>query len=227
MTEKWQKYLDTIGHVRALLTDLSKPFDSIDHQLLHAKLNAYGVDANSLYFLASYLEKRKPRRKNGSYSNFDGIFSGVSQGSILGPLLINIYICDLFFGIWDLDIASHADDNTPYTFSSELEVTLKKLRIYTIKIFEWFYKNCFKSNGKKYNFTTSSTSPVEIQIENTITSSINRIKLLSVPFDGRLDFNYHLSEICKNANKILQALSTWPLGELRKVHQPRNFTPKW
>ena len=47
---------------------------------------------------------------NGSYSNVDDIFSGVPQGSILGPLLFDIYIRDLFFGIGDLDIASYADD---------------------------------------------------------------------------------------------------------------------
>ena len=95
MIEKWQTYLDIGGHGSALLTDLSKAFDCIDHQLLIAKLNAYGVDTNSLYFLASYLEKRKQRTKvNGSYINFDDIFSGVPQISKLGPKLFNIYICD-------------------------------------------------------------------------------------------------------------------------------------
>ena len=121
MIEKWRKHLDSGGYGTALLTDLSKAFDCIDHQLLIAKLNAYGVETNSLYFLASYLEKRKQRTKvNGSYSKFNEIFSGVPQGSILGPLLFNIYICDLFFDASDIDIASYADDNTPFTCSSEL-----------------------------------------------------------------------------------------------------------
>ena len=167
--EKWRKYLDTGGHGSALLTDLSKAFDCIDHQLLIANVNEHGVDTNSLYFLASYLEKRKQRTKvNGSYSNSDDNFNGVPQGFILGPLLFNMHICDLFFGIGDLDIASYADDNTPYIFSSELDVVLKKLKIYTIKIFEWFHDNRLKSNAGKCNLITSSTSPVEIQIENTI-----------------------------------------------------------
>ena len=85
MIEKWRTYLDTGGHDSALLTDISKPFDYIDHQLLIAKPNAYGLDTDSLYFLPSCLEKMKQRTMvNGSYSNFDDIFSGVSQGSILG-----------------------------------------------------------------------------------------------------------------------------------------------
>ena len=85
----------------------------------------------------------------------------------------------------DLDVASYADDNTPYTFSSELDVTLKKLRSYTTKIFEWFHNNRLKPNAGKCNLITSSTSPIEIQIENTIISSIKR----------------NVNQICKKASK--------------------------
>ena len=100
--EKWQKYIDTGGHGSALPADLSKAFDCIDHQLLIAKLNAYGVDTNSLYFLASYLEKREQRTNvNGSYvNNFDDIFCVVPLGSLLGSLFFNMYICGLFFWNW-------------------------------------------------------------------------------------------------------------------------------
>ena len=63
MIEKWRKYLHTGGHVSALFTDTSKVFDCIYHQLFIVKLNARGIDTNSLYFLASYLEKRKQRTR--------------------------------------------------------------------------------------------------------------------------------------------------------------------
>ena len=145
-----EEYLDTGGHGSAFLIELTKAFDCIDHQLLIVKLNAYAVDTNSLYFLASYLQRRKQRTTvNGSYSNFDDIITGIPQGSLLGPLLFNLHICDLFFGIGDLDLTSYVDNNTPYTFSSELNVALKKLRNYTIKIFEWFHNNRLKSNAGK------------------------------------------------------------------------------
>ena len=77
---------------------LIKGFDYIDHELLIAKLYAYGFDKNSLYLINSYLKGRKQRTKiNSSYSAFADILFGVPQGSILGPLLFKIYICDLFF----------------------------------------------------------------------------------------------------------------------------------
>ena len=86
-------------------------------------------------------------------------------------------------------------------------MTLKKLRSYTIKILEWFHSNLLKSNAGKCNLITNSTSAVEIQIENTIISSIKRVKLLGLHIDGRLDFDYHVNQICKKASKKIHALS--------------------
>ena len=86
-------------------------------------------------------------------------------------------------------------------------MTLKKLRSYTIKILEWFHSNLLKSNAGKCNLITNSTSAVEIQIENTIISSIKRVKLLGLHIDGRLDFDYHVNQICKKASKKIHTLS--------------------
>ena len=63
---------------------------------------------------------------------------GVPQGSILGPLLINVYICDVFYDINDCDIASYADDNTPYASSSNLDAVINKLGESTNNLFQWF-----------------------------------------------------------------------------------------
>ena len=110
MIEKWRQSLDSGGQAVAVLTDLSKAFDCLDHELLIAKLNAYGFDKSSLTFIYSYLSERKQRTKiNSSFSSWAEILFGVLQGSILGPLLFNAYICDLFFEVKDLEYASFAD----------------------------------------------------------------------------------------------------------------------
>ena len=137
MIEKWRKFLDIGRHAGAPLTDLSKAFDCIDHELLIAKLHAYGFDNDKLKFIYSYLKGRKQRTKiNSSYSSFAEILFGVLQGSILGPLLFNADICDLFYEIDDLDFAIFADDNTPYSCLSDMISFLGQLKGGIDKIFD-------------------------------------------------------------------------------------------
>ena len=86
MLEAWKLAIGDKGYAGAILTDLSKAFDCLKHDLLIAKLDAYGFNQDTLKFIRSYLKNRKQRTKVGSvYSKWQEIKHGVPQGSILGP----------------------------------------------------------------------------------------------------------------------------------------------
>ena len=122
MIEKWKKVVDNGGAFGALLTDLSKAFDCIPHDLIIAKLEAYGFQIDALRLVHDYLSNRKQRVKlNETFSSWRDIEYGVPQGSILGPLLFNINLCDLFYFLDNLDIASYVDDTTLYTVKENKE----------------------------------------------------------------------------------------------------------
>ena len=134
----------------ALLTDLSKAFDCIPHDLIIAKIAAYGFDTNALKLIHSYLSNRNQTVKiNSVYSIWKDIFYGFPQGSILGPLLFNIHLRDLFHFLENTDIASYADDNALYSAKKNREIVINTIEISLQVLFDWFNDNFMKANSGK------------------------------------------------------------------------------
>ena len=123
MLKKWEISVDSGKASGALLTDLSKAFDCLDHELLISKLNAYGFTLPALRLIHDFLSQRKQRtRVNNSYSKWLAVMFGIPQGSILGPLLLNNFLADLLLIYSDTDIANFADDNTAYISAKNVDV---------------------------------------------------------------------------------------------------------
>jgi len=213
MIEMWRKALDEKKVAGAILTDLSKAFDCLSHELLIAKLDAYGFEISALKFIFDYLKNRKQRTNvNGGYSSWREILSGVPQGSILGPLLFNIFINDVFFFLEKSKIANFADDNTPHTIENDIMELLKTLESETCDLLNWFRMNEMKPNQGKCHLLVADikhkkySSKSYINLENAFLESEDSVELLGVHIDQNLNFEKHITSILKEANKKLHAL---------------------
>ena len=141
MVEKYRDILDKRVYAEILLTDLSKVFDCINHELLIAKLHAFGFSLESLTFIQSYLTNRIQRVKiNSSFSEYSNVESGVPQGSISGSLFFNIFIWGFFFDDIDIDLANYADDTTHYAYDLELDKVIESIEKNINKLFHWFLR---------------------------------------------------------------------------------------
>ena len=134
--------------------DVSKAYDCLPHDLPHdLKLEAYSLDTASLSLLKNHLTNRKQRTIVGSsYSDWFEFLRGIPQGSILGPLLFNIFINNIFFETQKSNICNFADDNTLYFCSQDLQTVIENLTYDVKNVLTWFKINSMKANPEKFQF---------------------------------------------------------------------------
>ena len=210
MIEKWKMSLDNKGFAGGILMDMSKAFDTINHQLLIAKLHAYGFSTDALEIILDYLSNRWQRVKiNMSFSSWSELFSGVPQGSVLGPLFFNIYINDLFYLMVNTNVCNFADDTTPYACDIDLETLMHNLENDTMSAIIWFELNYMKLNEDKCHFLISGNTPEHIwtKVGEHIIWESRQEKLLGLTIDKNLNFNAHLINICKKASVKVSVLA--------------------
>ena len=176
MFDDWRLALDSKKVIGSIAIDLSKAFDSICHNLLLAKLRAYGIGEEAIDFLHSHLSGRKQRVKvNGVFSDWLPVYCGVPQGSLLGPLLFNIFIND--------------DDTAAYASNTDISALELSLNKHLKNLSSWF----------------ASNEPT-LYIGDTVIKISGFLNILGVRLDYKLSFKDHLSTILRKIYAKIGAL---------------------
>ena len=209
LTDDWRMALDKKKEVGVIAIDLSKAFDSICHNLILAKLKAYGVQESALQMMRSFLQDRKQRVKcNGVYSDWLPLRCGVPQGSLLSPLLFNIFMND----INDIDIKSslrlYADDTTQYESDICPAVLEYSLNQDIIKLSDWLNRNYLHINNDKTQTMVLGQSSYNyaLRLSNDMIETKDSLRILGVILNNRLSFKSHVDEILKKAYAKIAAL---------------------
>ena len=225
LLEELKHNLDNNYIVGAILMDLSKAFDCIHHDLLMAKMEAYGFDEYTRKYIYSYLKgRRQCVRINGVHSNFQTLLAGVPQGSILGPIIFNIFINDLFFIFERANLHGFSDDNTLSAKAKALDQLKLILSNESEKAIDWLDYNNMMVNASKFQAIFFQKNKISIKTslkikENEIKSA-DSVELLGVKIDNKLNFDNHISKLCNKSSGLLNnlfRLKKFITGEAKKL----------
>ena len=209
--EDWKLALDKNKIVGSLLMDLSKAFDCLPHRLLIAKLSAYGFSLKACQLMASYLANRKQRVKYfGEKSNWSVVNKGIPQGSVLGPVMYNIFVNDLMFTVKE-DFYNYADDNTIAVVGDSLSEVLERLEDTAKICLNWFSVNMMKANPEKFQLIVldrncQDQNQLSLKINEIAIPQVTCVKLLGIQIDCKLEFTEHVNALCKKAGRNLKIL---------------------
>ena len=161
--------------------------------------------------MLSYLSGHKQCVKiRNSFSLLKLILSGVPQGSILGPILFNIFKNDMFF-LLGSDLHNFADDNTITAVAETIRGLINSLEVKTSNAIKWMKDNDIIANPDKFKAimltkTDHNTAGIRLEISGATMLSINEIDLLGITIDTKLSFDSHITKMCRKASRQLNAL---------------------
>ena len=156
-------------------------------------------------YIYSYLKSRKQCVSvNNIKSTFEEIISGVPQGSIVGPILFNIFFNDFFYFILVASAHNFADDNTLSSFAKTIENLISILESESEIAINWFKNNHMIVNPGKFQAIIfdkhkGNHTNRTINISQKEIKAVAEVKLLGIEIDDKLNFNHHISNICKSA----------------------------
>ena len=199
--------------------DLSKAFDTLDHEILLDKLQYYGIHGTPLELLKSYLTNRKQYVEiEDTKSKMLDISTGVPQGSILGPLLFIIYVNDFALSSEKFKFVMYADDttltSTLETFSTnELNGNpASSINIELNKISEWLKLNRLTLNVQKTKYMLFKTSKKKVQtlllqMDNKIIDKVLDFNFLGIHFNEQLNWKSNIDKLSVKCCRILGILN--------------------
>ena len=217
--------------VRSVYLDMSKAFDKVWHEGLIFKLEQNGVSGNLLALLKDYLHNRKQRVVlNGVESDWAPIFSGVPQGSVLGPLLFLIYINDLEDGIKS-HVKFFADDTSLFSIVKDPMTSAVDLNHDLDVIAKWAHqwKMCFNPDPTKpaeevlFSCKKQCVQHPPLYFNNTEVKRVTEHKHLGLVLDSKLSFTKHINEKVTIARRwigIIKHVSSYlPLKSLDQIYK--------
>ena len=207
--------------------DLSKAFDTVNHEILLTDIAELPLNNNLKRFLFSYLRGRSTFVEfRGKKSRRKKMKQGVPQGGVLSPLLFNLYMSKMPQPPTKVKLVTYADDGTILSSDKKIEPICDKINGYLETLNNWFSsRNLFISAPKSSAtlFTTWSNeakTQLPINIAGTAVPTVQDPKILGVTFDPLLNFKNHAANIKAKVNKrtnILKALAGSSWGKEKEV----------